>query len=53
MIMQVLPASYVIKYKLSLFNCYLYLAMFLLSFISTAALFYSANHKPQSNTWHY
>ena len=51
--MQVLPASYVIKYKLSLFNCYLYLAMFLLSFISTAALFYSANHKPQSNTWHY
>lgn len=45
---KVLPASYVIKSKLSLYNSYLYLIMLFLSFVSTASMFYAANHRLHS-----
>ena len=45
---QILPPSYVIKSKLSLFNSYLYLSMVPLSFVCTSGMFYSARFKLHS-----
>ena len=46
------PASYLIKSKLSLLNCYLYLGMIVLTFLASPALFYSASYPLQSNHIH-